>query len=92
VTHPNELPIEIIPDLPANAMELARLWVTTERSYVAVGYPDRWTPELIGSLLVESAYTVAAAYAAQGDMSEADALDAIWRGFDDERERLKNGD
>ena len=92
MSHPNELPLEVISDLPPDAVELARLWVNSSRSYVAVGYPDRWTPELIGSLLVESAYTVATAYAAQTEMSEEEALKGIWRGFDEERERLNNGD
>jgi hypothetical protein len=92
VSHPNELPLEVISGFPSDAIELARLWVDSKRSYVAVGYPDRWTPELIGSLLVESAYTVATAYAAQTEMSEEEALEAIWRGFDEERERMANGD
>ena len=91
MSHPHELPLEVLSDLPPDAVELARLWVNSKRSYVAVGYPDGWSPELIGSLLVESAYTVAKAYAAQSDLSEAAALNAIWRGFDEERERLNDG-
>ena len=92
MNHSNELPLDVISDLPADAIELARLWVNSDRSYVAVGYPERWSPELIGSLLVESAHTIAAAYAAEANMSEEEALAAIWRGFDEERERLDDGD
>jgi hypothetical protein len=92
VSHSNELPLQVIPDLPSDATELARLWVNSERSFVAVAYPEKWTPELLGSLLAESAHTVAAAYAAETDLSEEEALTAIWRGFDQERERLSNGD
>ena len=87
--HPGEIPIfEICPDLPVDAFELARFWVNSERSNVAIGLPDRWEPELLGSLLVESVHTAAAAYAAKSKMSEQEALNRIWSGFEEERERV----
>jgi hypothetical protein len=53
-----------------------------------VGIQDRWSPELLGSLLIESVYTAATAYAAAGEMSESEALSRIWQGLDEERARL----
>jgi hypothetical protein len=71
---------------------MARLWVNSERSYVAVAYKKEWPPELLGSLLVESMYTAAAVVAAHTGLTEDEALERLWRGFDEERERLKDGD
>lgn len=72
------------------SFELARFWVDPEegRAHVFIGFQDRWSPDLLGSLLIESIYTAAAAYAAVSDMSESEALSLIWRGLDDERARL----
>jgi hypothetical protein len=80
------------PDLPKDAFELARFWVNDERSFVAVGRQRNWTPELLGSLIVESIHTAARTYAASGEMSEAEALDRLWHGFDEERGRLASPD
>jgi hypothetical protein len=92
-SHPGEIPLRpTFPNLSDDAFELARFWVNTERSFVAVGRPDRWEPELLGHLLVESLHTAAVAYASRTGMSEEEALSRIWRGVDEERERLKNGD
>ena len=91
MTHEGELPLEMMGNLPPSAFELARFWVDSNRSYVAVGYPEKWSPELLGSLLVESVHTAAVAYAQQTELPEQEALDAIWRGLDEERERLANG-
>ncbi|NWO96555.1 hypothetical protein GY976_25835, partial [Escherichia coli] len=44
-------------------------------------------PELLGSLLVECVETAAAGYAAHTGLAEADVLQGIWRGFDEERAR-----
>ena len=88
-SHSGEISLrETLPDLPDDAFELARFWVNSQRSYVAVSYADRWQPELLGSLLVESIHTAAAAYASHMTMSEDEALDRMWRGFDEERGRL----
>jgi len=88
--HPGAVALDERFGLPRDAFELARFWVSPEaaRSYVLIGYQERWTPELLGALLVESVHTAAAAYAARTNMSEGDALQRIWHGFDDERERL----
>jgi hypothetical protein len=91
-SHDGEISLKLLKDLPAEAFELVRMWVSAERSYVAIGRPERWSPELVGSLLVECAHTAAWAYADQMDLSVEETLAAIWRGFDEERERLKDGD
>ena len=71
---------------------MARVWVNSKRSFVAVAYKKEWPPELLGSLLVESMYTAATAVAAHTGLTENEALERLWRGFDEERERLKDGD
>jgi hypothetical protein len=86
--HPGELPLDVFKDLPADACELSRFWVTGERAYVAVGRSEAWGPELLGSLLVECLHIAAAGYAAQERMSESEALERMWRGLDEERLRL----
>lgn len=87
--HPGEIPLQTtFRDLTDDAFELARFWVNTERSFVAVGRPEQWQPELLGSLLVESVHTAASAYAAQTGMTEKEALARMWNGFDEERRRL----
>ena len=86
--HPGELPLNVLADLPGDACELARFWVTGERAYVVVGRSERWGPELLGSLLVECLHVAAAGYAAQEAMSESEALERMWRGLDEERLRL----
>jgi hypothetical protein len=87
-----EISLETLPDLTADAFEMARLWVNSERSFVAVAYKREWPPELLGSLMVESMHTAAAAVAAHTGLTEGEALERLWCGFDEERERLKNGD
>ena len=59
-----------------------------KQSFVAVAYKKEWPPELLGSLLVESIYSAAAGVAKQTGLTEDEALERIWRGFDEERERL----
>ena len=87
--HPGEIPLQTtFPNLTDDAFELARFWVNGERSFVAVGMPAQWQPELLGSLLVESIHTAAAAYAQQTGLAEGEVLDRMWRGLDDERGRL----
>jgi hypothetical protein len=91
--HSGEIPLRsTFPNLPDDAFELARFWVNSERSFAAVGRPQQWDPELLGHLLVESVHTAAAAYSQQTGMSEEEALGRMWRGIDEERERLANGD
>jgi len=88
--HPGEISIGDHPTLTADYFELARFWVspTKMRSYVMTGFEEQWEPELLGSLLVESLYTAAAAYAARREISKEDALQRLWQGLDDERARL----
>lgn len=88
--HPGAISIKGRPELGKTAFELARFWINPDegRSHVLVGFQDRWSPELLGSLLIESVYTAAAAYAATGSMSEQEALRRMWLGLDEERARL----
>jgi hypothetical protein len=85
--HPGAIALKQFDRLPADSMELARFWISAgeARSYVFIGFQDRWSPELLGSLLVEAVHTAAASYATSNAMSEAEALNRIWRGFDEER-------
>jgi hypothetical protein len=88
-SHPGAISVSaVFPNLPKEAFELARFWITPERSYVAAGRFERWSPELLGSLIVECVRTAARTYAAGGEMSEAEALQRLWCGFDEERARL----
>jgi hypothetical protein len=89
--HEGELDILPFSELQPDSFELARLWVSSERISAFVAYKPEWPPELLGSLLVETIYTAAAAVAAQLGLDEEEARDRIWRGFDEERERLANG-
>ncbi len=87
--HPGEITLKAFPDLPSDAWELARFWISSERSFVSVGRYEQWTPELLGSLLIECVHTAAATYAEAGSMTEQEALQRIWNGIDQERDRLK---
>jgi len=89
--HEGEIEIEKFNDLGPDAFELARLWINSERVQAYVAYKQEWSPELLGSLLVETVYTAAGAVAAHLNLSEDEARQRIWRGFDEERERLANG-
>ena len=84
----NELPLSLFSDLPSEATEVARLWLTSRRSYVLVGHMVGWTPDLMGSLLIECARTAAVAFASRFDMSDAKAFEEIMRGMDEERARM----
>jgi hypothetical protein len=87
-SHPGEIALDTFQDLPSDAWELARFWVTSERSFVSVGFLKQWAPELLGSLLIECVHNAAASYASLGTIPEDEALARIWRGIDDERQRL----
>lgn len=86
--HKGELSLSGHGQLRDDAWELARFWINGERSYVMTALNKSWSPELVGSLLLESARTVAAAYAHTGAMSEAEAWTRILHGLDEERSRL----
>jgi hypothetical protein len=92
MSHSNEIGLESLPDLTPDAFEIMRFWVNSSRSFVAVAYRQEWTPELVGSLLVEGFYTAAAGVAAQTGLTEQEALRRLWRGFDEERERLAHAE
>jgi hypothetical protein len=79
---------KVHPDLPRDATELARVWVNSERSFVAVGFQREWSPELFGSLLVECLHTAADAYSVATGMPPEETLRLLWKGLDDERESL----
>jgi hypothetical protein len=89
--HEGEIEIADFDLLGADSVELARLWISAERVNAFVAWKEEWPPELLGSLLVETIYTAAGGVAAHAGISEAEARDRIWRGFDEERERLANG-
>ncbi|MBN8811871.1 MULTISPECIES: hypothetical protein [Sphingomonas] len=88
--HPGALPLEGHAGLTDDYFELARFWVSAEqgRSFSIVGTMTHWPPELLGSLLVECVQTAAAGYSAHTGLPEAEVLQGIWRGFDEERARL----
>ena len=87
-THKGELPIVTAEPLHNNAWELARFWINGERTLVVTGVEDRWSPELIGSLLLECARTASTSYSYAGLMSEDEAWERILNGMDEERSRL----
>jgi len=91
--HKGELPLVTSEGLSPDAWELARFWINGERSLVVTGVEERWSPELMGSLLLECARTAATAYAHAGSMSEDEAWARILKGLDEERQRLsRSGD
>ncbi len=91
--HKGELPVNFVEPLKDDAWELARFWVNGDRSLVVTGFEDRWSPELIGSLLLECARTVALAFSSRGIMTEQEAWVRILNGLDEERTRLsESGD
>lgn len=88
--HPGAISLEGHPRLSDDFFELARFWVSAEqgRSFCLVSQMEHWSPELLGSLLVECIQTAATGYAAQTETSEAEVLRRIWQGFEEERARL----
>ena len=88
--HAGEITLDALPSLPADAVELARLWVSPNagRSYVATSAYQDWAPELLGSLLVESARTAASGFAKASKMTELEAFALIMKGMDAERAGL----
>ncbi len=83
-----EIPLEDWPQLASGYTELARFWVSDGRAITLVSPSVAWSPALLGSLLVECVQTAADAYAKMNFTSRAEALAELWRGFDEERERL----
>ena len=90
--HIGELDLKVMGPPPADAFELARLWVNSKRSFVGVSREKSWSPELLGSLLVECARTAASTFAADDVMTEEEARDRIFNGMDEERRRLKEAE
>jgi len=90
--HPHSIPLAGHAGLDEQYRELARFWVSTERSFVLVAPDVAQSPVLLGSLLVECIHTAAAGYAALGHISEEEALKELWKGLDEERYRLENPD
>ena len=86
--HPHAIPLAGRAGLTDDFHELARFWVSTERTFVLTAADVVKSPALLGSLMVECIHTAAAGYAATGDISGADALRELWQGFDEERARL----
>lgn len=91
--HPGAIRLEGHRGLTDDFFELARFWVSAEqgRSFCLVSQMDHWSPELLGSLLVECVEMAATGYAAHAGVAEADVLRRIWQGFDEERARLGAG-
>lgn len=90
--HPGTLPLDQLVDLPADGMEIARLWVSPGqgRSHILVSFMKDWSPELFGALLVECVETAASAFAAQTGIPAAEATNRIWQGMQEERGRLSS--
>jgi hypothetical protein len=90
--HPGEIQLKGHPGLSDDYTELARFWVSGEqgRSYVLTALEQQWSPELLGALLVEGVQTAAVAFAARDGITEQEALQRIWGGFDDERAALES--
>ncbi|TPE61752.1 hypothetical protein FJQ54_07565 [Sandaracinobacter neustonicus] len=86
--HPNEIPLKGHDSLTTDFREIARFWVSQERSFVLVAPGVVSSPYLLGSLIVESLHTAAAGYAAMDGYSAEWALAELWRGFDEERARI----
>jgi hypothetical protein len=87
--HPGALPLVGHSDLTDDYFELARFWVSAKqgRAFSVVGTMAHWPPELLGSLIVECVQTAATGYARHTGLPEAEVLQGIWRGFDEERAR-----
>lgn len=90
--HKGELPIVTQQPLTAEAWELARFWINGDQSLVVTGVEEKWSPELIGALLLECARTAAISYARTGLMPEGEAWERILKGMDDERASLNDLD
>ncbi|MBY0392057.1 MAG: DUF5076 domain-containing protein [Novosphingobium sp.] len=88
--HAGEITLDALPALPADAVEMARFWVSARegRSYVATSTYTQWAPELLGSLLVEAARTAASGFATATGMTEMEAFAQIMKGMDAERAGL----
>ena len=87
-----EISIDEWPELNDGYVELARFWVSQERAVTLLAPDVTDSPALLGSLLVECAHTAADAYAQLNNVDREQALAELWKGFDEERERLKNVD
>lgn len=86
--HKNAIPLAGWSELTDEHWELARFWVSAQRSFTLVAPDVASSPSLLGSLLVECVHTAAEGFEAAGTMSTAEALAEIWAGFDEERARL----
>ena len=78
--------------LTEDFQELARFWVSKERSFVLVAPDHVNSATLLGSLLVECVHTAADGYAAAWNRPRPQVLAELWRGFDEERMRLEGQD
>lgn len=87
--HPHSIPLAGHKGLGDQYHELARFWVSPEQSFVLVAPDVVKSPALLGSLLVECIQTAAAGYAATSNITKEEALNELWRGFDDERSRIE---
>ena len=85
-----EIPLDDWPELASGYAELARFWVSSERAFTLVSPSVTDSPALLGSMLVECVETAADAYAEMGGVTRNEALAELWRGFDEERERMRS--
>jgi Domain of unknown function (DUF5076) len=86
--HTRALSLSDWPQLKNNYFELARLWVSDEQSFVIVSPGHLESPALLGSLFAECLRTAADAFAATGNFTPDNALRELWKGFDEERQRI----
>jgi hypothetical protein len=72
----------------AKSVEVARLWVENGGPGTFIIDPDRLqSPEMFGMMMTDCVRHAARAYASASGMTEGEALERIWTGLDDERDR-----
>jgi hypothetical protein len=72
----------------ASSVEVARLWVEHKGPGTFIIDPDRLRrPEMFGMMMTDCVRHAARAYATALGISENEALDRIWQGLDEERDR-----
>jgi hypothetical protein len=70
------------------SVEVARLWVENGGGGTFIIRPEQLaSPEMFGMMMTDCVRHAARAYASSLGIAETDALDRIWTGLDDERDR-----
>jgi hypothetical protein len=82
------IPIDLVPfaDLLGDGREFLRVWAKGSSTLSFVNpRPIGPDPAMFGTAMVDIARNAAATYAKATGISESEALDRIWEGFDAER-------